>query len=962
MTILATIIFISLLLLFFTAIFAIYVWWKKTIFTREKFAFAALSSFLAFMMFLVACIFSNQPPWLAFIGLIKQWQGLPYEPPQALTTEQQFLTGFLVLTFLYLITYLHSHWDGAKSIKQYNREQNQDPQGLVDDSLLFLQSIRDPQLLAVYKPEKKYSHTALRGADDNFIWHEQARELIELSSKSYDFSEDQWHDQQRCWVGVQKHNNNFVVLACFSARPDDQRLTSLLGYSKKLWRANHKDQELEIIVAVKDGEIDETCPFDSERYSIRTVSESRLLDNLVDFSNYFREIRKRVEQNKLSDSGLTIADMYTVSKYRLKKDDEPQTDLEGFLDQWLTEQGLRQVALLGEYGQGKSTTSLMFSYTLICRFEKGNASSRIPILLELRGKSPRTLEVDELLAIWSQRYGIDSRALIKLMQAGRLLTIFEGFDEVDLSGDADARIEHFKVMWRLCYPKAKILITGRPNYFLDDSELKCALGINEQSFDNPYCQAVYLAPFGMEEIATSLRNLDVSTRDSILQLAKASTRFYDIISRPSMLYAVSVLQRKGELEQYQDRINSAVVMDLFIFHNYQRQSAKGKKPNFMPLNIPERAFFMEGIAAYMLVKGLPNQINSQQLDEAVRLLLDVIPDSVSLRASAVTGEPRKLLRDRLELHLTNKLTEAIDYIKTDVRTCGLLVSDLSRSNSFKFGHKSFMEFLAGKVFAQWCLRKELDKSETESSNALINKLGLTMRDVTRQPEVMDFSAQWIAEKAKNHNEAAKLLFSLQFKTHNVFRRLRGEILRRSFQCLPYFFFFPGSTRLAKLSYSISFAVFVVATWACSFNDMLYKVGINYPIIIRSIRDILFINFMLAFLGKLTVNDTINYAIAMFNILGTGLILVFPLVHPELVHIELIPITLYYSSCIALFFVYVMFNMNSKEFSVSSMVPFVKWRLNCQAAGLEQSAMIKMIGEKSLNLMDEALKQSNSNFD
>jgi hypothetical protein len=75
------------------------------------------------------------------------------------------------------------------------------------------------------------------------------------------------------------------------------------------------------------------------------------------------------------------------------------------------------------------------------------------------------------------------------------------------------------------------------------------------------------------------------------------------------------------------------------------------------------------------------------------------------------------------LHLPNKFAEAVDYIKTDVRTYGLLIPDISRNNSFKFGHKSFMEFLAGKVFAQWCLRKELAKNETEIANALVNHWG-----------------------------------------------------------------------------------------------------------------------------------------------------------------------------------------------------------------------------------------------
>lgn len=795
MTNVTAVLVLFLFLFFGTICFGIYVWWKKTVFTREKFAFAGMSACLVFSMFVLTSIYAQQPPWLVIINLIKQ-QGLPFEPPQALTIEQNILSLILMGAFFYLVTYLHKHWNGAKSLNQYTQEQNQQPQGVISESGLYLRSIRDPKLLTVYKPETRATHSALEGANDTLIWHAQARELLKLSSKSYEFPDDQWHDQQHCWLGKHKHNNNTVVLACRENAPDEKQQQTLLAYSKKHKQSQQGD--LEIIIAIKDADVDETSQFDLEHYSIRQVSESRLLDKLVDFSDYFRELRKRVTQDKLADSELTLADMYTVSNFKLEKGDDPDANLDVFVNSWLAESSLRQLALLGEYGQGKSTASLMLSFDLMNRYQQGDHTVRIPILLELRGKSPRTLEANDLLAIWAQRYGIDAKAVLKLMQAGRLLMIFEGFDEVDLSGDADARIEHFKVLWQLCYPQAKILITGRPNYFLDDAELKCALGINDHSFDRPYCQAVYLLPFREEEIANSLRKVDAKTRDGILAMAASNPRFYDIVSRPSMLYVVSVLWNKGELERYHGQINTAVVMDLFIRHNYDRQSAKGKKTSFMPLNRHERAFFMEGIAVYMLVKGLPNQISAQQLDEVMRILITAIPDSVSQQADAVGGEQRKLLRDRLELDKPEKYADAIDYIKTDVRTCGLLVSDISRSNSFKFGHKSFMEFLAGKVFAQWCLRNELAKADSEPVNALVNKLALTMRDVAEQPEAMDFAAQWIAEKAKNHDKAAELLFDLSINASSTLRKLDGRLLKMAVRSLPYFPENKGSLRFFKL--------------------------------------------------------------------------------------------------------------------------------------------------------------------
>ena len=389
---------------------------------------------------------------------------------------------------------------------------------------------------------------------------------------------------------------------------------------------------------------------------------------------------------------------------------------------------------------------------------------------------------------------LDTRALIKLLVAGRSLLVFEGFDEVDLSGDANARIDHFKIMWGLCYPRSKILVTGRPNYFLDDAELKTALGIQASSLERPYCQAVYLTPFDLDEIESSLRNLDESSRRGIMDLAMKNERFYDIVSRPSMLHVVSVLWHTENLAGYGERINSALVMDLFVRHSLERQGGKGQrydftpplggkaKPAFMALTSGERAYFMEGIATYMLINELPNQITARQLEDVVRLLIDAMPEAVSLQSDAQGGETRKPLRERYDLK--NK-PEEFQSILTDVRACGLLVPDLSRSGSFKFGHKSFMEFLAGKVFAQWSLHKELDDAQDKAVSSLVNTLGLKMLHVVSEHEVMAFSMEWVVKNAKNQSQAAKLLFDLTFESHSMRAKLWAEMLRLGLLLMTY---------------------------------------------------------------------------------------------------------------------------------------------------------------------------------
>jgi hypothetical protein len=63
--------------------------------------------------------------------------------------------------------------------------------------------------------------------------------------------------------------------------------------------------------------------------------------------------------------------------------------------------------------------------------------------------------------------------------------ILEGFDEMALAGDAQARFAHFRTLWGFSYPRSKVLFTGRPNYFLDDKELKSALNIERFGRNRP---------------------------------------------------------------------------------------------------------------------------------------------------------------------------------------------------------------------------------------------------------------------------------------------------------------------------------------------------------------------------------------------------------------------------------------------------------------------------------------------
>ncbi len=746
---LPTLIIISTLFLLAVGavLFSIYVWHKSRHYTRERFAFAALAALTSLLAIATISTFIGAAPWQVLFTFFAQGQGLEYTPKETTLLEY----GFFILLFVFfilIIKHIYDNWPGAITIEQYKRAQRQEPSSFVIDGVAeFERIVKRLPAPEIYNPDDTSGiGSVLEGSKETLIWHEQALDLIMLSSKSYFFDRDDgWHDQQKCWIGRQKKTGDTVVLACWTEPPTESQLQTLFDYAGSQTKPA-KNSQLEMIVAIRQGANVKTREING--VPVKFENEAHLLDNLVDFSDYRTDIKDKVEKTLLTDSErLTIKDIYVPSAFTIEgKPEETHQNIEDYLQKWLQDVSQRQIALLGEYGQGKSTGSLLFTYHLLTQ------AQRIPILIELRGKSPRNMTLEEILAAWAVPYGIDPRALMKLLVAGRLLLILEGFDEMALIGDAETRLNHFRTLWQFCYPKSKMIITGRPNFFLDDHEMKAALGIQEPSLERPYCEAVHLSPFAVNKIEESLRATDKQTREEIVQLAQEDEKFKEIVSRPSLLYIVATLWKNKQLSQYKGRMNSALVMGMFIKQSLARQTAKVQDHrDFMVLNSSEREYFMLGIAAYMAVNKLPNQITKQQLDEAVRLLLKVIPDSASA-VDSMSGEKSTLLRQRLPKDDEEK---ALEYVKTDVRSCGLLVSDLSKSGAFKFAHKSFMEYLFASLVHNRLIKEKLSEKEVEITKSIWNVFKIKRFYVLDYPESVLFLAELLQNGIKNIAEKDK---------------------------------------------------------------------------------------------------------------------------------------------------------------------------------------------------------------
>jgi hypothetical protein len=467
--------------------------------------------------------------------------------------------------------------------------------------------------------------------------------------------------------------------------------------------------------------------------------------------------------------------------------------------------------LLGEYGQGKSTATLMLAFNLIQEARHGRG--RIPILLELRGKSPRTLQPIELLGAWAANYAIEPRSLMKLIVGGKILLILEAFDEMAEAGSLEARVGHFKSLWKFAYPNSKILITGRPNFFLDERELKAALGIEKASAAGAYCEALYLRFFREEQIAQGLKAFDDETKSQILQLARTDRQFATVVGRPSLLYAVSLLWKSENLVEKKG-INSAEILDLFIRNSYKRQSEKSRNDNqFMTLSPVEREYFHDGIAARMVASGINNQILLEQFRETVTKLYLAIPDALYRRQRLSDSSPTRPLSERMK-----DREKGNEEIATDVKAYGILVDDYSRASAIRFAHKSFFEF----IFANF-VSLTLSGTNQEEVGAITAATSVQTESIVGIPGSLIFLGELLSETEKG-SKADKLavnrlfdriVFSSKYRWLGFFRKVV------MLEVLPVSSFLTGLTRPSAIISYFSLPVLIA-----SFALILHSVILN----------------------------------------------------------------------------------------------------------------------------------------
>lgn len=735
---------IGLLYLFVILVFVGYVARlivRRPKYTHERFAFTFMSSLIIFAAASIIPIFAGESLLVIFVKGLSGLFG--YEPPSSSNFYDKVLSIILLAILGYVGVRLHSQMVGLTTDRKFQARRRGKTTGIISDALAECKAKTTRSPLPLATEEEKSSINIHVDINRCMDWKSRAHRLLIAYSNQFQIDPQiDWIDEVQAYFCTYGKKHVGAIVYCPTSTPNGSDFARLAAECE----AQSFDPK-KFIIFTESG-IGNLGDVDLKGLPKPEIhNEEGLLEQIADFETYRRHIIHTYEKELLSaSSGLTLKDTYTA--LTASNEDSEIPDLEKHVQDWSEELGSRHLAILGEYGHGKSTFATKIAYT---HFRHG-VGRRIPVIIELRGRNPRSEEIEQLVFPWCKRFGVSPDALLALHAAGKILLILDGFDEMDHVGDAEIRLSHMKRLWQLSgFQKAKILLTGRPNFFFDTSERERALLIRDELEDRPYCEPIRLLPLSREQAEVAIREFPTEVVNGILNALSskaASASLKELLLRPSTLIWAATVWETLNVEETDAPILSASVLRRFIKQANDRQTLKGLNTVLLA---SERQYLTTAVALEIHDRASgTNQISSDQLQSFVELCIDAMPDVLAEFLEA--GEDGKIsIGERFQ-----DKQRLVDSVVTEIRTSGILVEDVSKPNTLRFAHKSFYEYLVGEALAvsrskallretrQYDAKENLKHTSYGSIEAAIE--GLRNVDLVR-PNVMIFNGREVDQFA-----------------------------------------------------------------------------------------------------------------------------------------------------------------------------------------------------------------------
>ena len=275
-----------------------------------------------------------------------------------------------------------------------------------------------------------------------------------------------------------------------------------------------------------------------------------LLDQDADFSGYLSWLEAEIQQRQIEQKYVPLActkeelDPVTQQRIAVSRYDDRDGWIDGYIDQWLDDPAKEHISVLGEFGTGKTWFALHYAWVALQRYrdaqKRGVDRPRLPLVIPLRDYA-KAVSVESLFSeFFFRKHEIPIpgySAFEQLNRMGKLLLIFDGFDEMAARVDRQEMINNFWELAKIVVPGAKVILTCRTEHFpevkegraLLNAELKAStINLNE---DTPQFEVLELEKFDDEQIRQVLA---VQASPEVVQQVMNNAQLLDLARRPVM--------------------------------------------------------------------------------------------------------------------------------------------------------------------------------------------------------------------------------------------------------------------------------------------------------------------------------------------------------------------------------------------------------------------------------------------
>ena len=432
----------------------------------------------------------------------------------------------------------------------------------------------------------------------------------------------------------------------------------------------------------------------ASRAGIDLTTYRELSTQLVDFTGYIEKVKEEfrnapVSQYYVELSGTQVEDYEGADKTTFYR------PIDEFINKRLFEDGLSKIALLGNFGTGKSTFCHKYAHDLAELYDEVDVT-RIPVVVSLSDYDSK-LHIQQLILNTLQfKYNLNITSTIfwELQRLGRFVFLLDGFDEMAIRVDEDIIRENIREVDKLSeIPENKFLVTCRTHFFRDKIQAS-VLAKFEQLFIPEWTEL---------ELKEYLQKRFGNSWEKQLRKIAGTHNLPELCQTPLFLeMIVEALPKLGDevkrVELYE------VYTNTWIDDQSRRKGAR--------LPSPQRRQFVTELALKMFLEGKTFCHHSEFI---------------------------ALLRQRFDIDDAAQM----DYLRSDVQSCTFLTRD-SKGN-YSFRHRSFMEF-----FVAQALTEEIRSGKRERLGALLLPLEIRsfLVDLISKDPPIEMLKEWFKEESE----------------------------------------------------------------------------------------------------------------------------------------------------------------------------------------------------------------------